>query len=70
MDAATARLEGSNLNDYEQNRRLRIGVAAYALTLAVGVVLVKLGVAPAWRLLLLVPFGAASNGIFMGMYRT
>ena len=68
MEAAVRRR--CNLTEADQNQRLRMGVIAFTLTLMVAVLLLKLGVGPAWRLLLFVPFGIASNGLFMGLFKT
>ena len=58
-----------NITDEEQNKRLRMGVVFFTVTLIVAVILLKLGVAPGWRALLFLPFLGASNGLFMGLFR-
>lgn len=50
--------------------RLRGGVVALAVALAIGVILVYLSVPWGYRLLLFVPFFVAANGFFQALYRT
>lgn len=60
----------SNLSPSCRARALRHGVAALAGALVLAVVLAKLGVPWAWRLLLIVPFYVAANGFLQGLYGT
>ena len=61
---------GGNLDACGTSRRLRFGVIALSLALALGVMLVKADVAWFYRALLLVPFYAAASGFYQGLYRT
>src|SRR5690242_18101939 len=65
MDSRTA----CNISDEEQNRRLRLGVIGFAITLTSVAVLMRLGVAPAYRLVLFVPFLASANAMYMGLFK-
>jgi len=67
MEAAL-HLAGNLVQD-EQNRRLRRGVLAFSFTLILAVVLLKLGLSPLVRTLLFIPFLAAANGVYMGLYK-
>jgi hypothetical protein len=58
-----------NITEDEQNRRLRMGVVFFTVTLVAAVVLLKLDVAAGWRALLFVPFFVAANGLFMGLFK-
>ena len=59
----------TNLPEAEQNRRLRMGVTAFTITLVLAVVLLKLGLPPLWRTLLFLPFRVAANGVYMGLFK-
>ena len=59
----------TNLPEAEQNRRLRMGVTAFTITLVLAVVLLKLGIPPLFRTLLFLPFLVAANGVYMGLYK-
>jgi hypothetical protein len=61
------RVEG-NIGEGPQNARMRGGVIAFVVAIAVSVVLVRSGLHPALRLLLLVPFFVAANGVYMGLF--
>ena len=67
MEATAKR--SCNITQEEQNKRLRMGVVFFSVTLILAVVLLKLDVAPGWRALLFIPFFGASNGLFMGLYK-
>jgi len=67
MEATAKR--SCNITEDEQNKRLRMGVIFFSVTLMVAVVLLKLDVSPGWRALLFLPFFGASNGLFMGLYK-
>ena len=60
----------SNLGPREQDRRLRLGVLASALSLGLAAGLVYSDVALGWRLLLVVPFLWAANFVAMGLLGT
>lgn len=60
----------SNLSPGCRARGLRYGVATLSGALVLAVVLAKLGVPWAWRLLLVVPFYVAANGFLQGLYGT
>ena len=66
---AWARPNG-NLSPLAASARLRHGVVALAVALALGVVLVELSVPAVWRLTLFVPFLFAASGFYQGLYRT
>jgi len=58
-----------NLAQEGQNRALRRGVLAFSFTLVLAVVLLKLGLSPVIRTVLFIPFLAAANGVYMGLYK-
>lgn len=60
----------ANLSPACSARGLRYGVVAVAAALISAVILAKLGVPWAARLLLLVPFYMAANGFLQGLYGT
>ena len=64
-----ARPQG-NLDVTGTTRRLRFGVIALAVALAIAVVMAKADVSTGYRLWLVLPFFAAANGFFQGLYRT
>lgn len=59
-----------NLGEHGQDLRLRGGVILGALSLILGVVLLKLGVPTALRAVLFVPCTSAASMVFMGLYGT
>lgn len=59
-----------NVSEASQARRLRVGVAAFAVALFVGIVMVKTDVAPIYRSLLILPFWIAGNGFFSAQFKT
>ncbi len=59
-----------NLSPGAASARLRAGVIALAVALALGVALVQLQVATPWRMALFVPFFFAASGFYQGLYRT
>jgi hypothetical protein len=59
-----------NLDAAGTTRRLRAGVMALAVALGIAVVMAKADVSVGYRLLLFLPFFAAANGFFQGLYRT
>jgi hypothetical protein len=65
----TARSTG-NLAPSCSARGLRFGLLSLTVALVSAVVLAKLGVPWAWRLLLIVPFFVAANGFLQGLYGT
>jgi hypothetical protein len=64
---ATLRGEG-NIGEGPRNARMRSGVIAFLVALALAVLMARFGVHPALRLLLVVPFFFATNGLTMGLY--
>lgn len=62
--------DGANIGSAGQNRRLRTGLVAFGIALTVAVVTMKLGVRPAVRGVLFVPFLAAANLIYQALFRT
>jgi hypothetical protein len=62
-----ARGEG-NIGEGPRDARLRRGVMAFLVALGVAVLLVRSGVHPALRLVLVAPFFMAANGLYMGLY--
>jgi hypothetical protein len=65
--ASAPRGEG-NIGAGPRDARLRRGVLAFVLALAVAVPLVRSGLHPALRVVLVVPFFMAANGLYMGLY--
>lgn len=59
-----------NLGCENQNKRLRSGVYAFAGSLGLAVLLLKLEVAPLYRLTLFIPFLFASIGVYQGLFKT
>jgi len=57
-----------NIGEGPQNARMRAGVIAFVVAIAVSVAMVRSGLHPALRLLLLVPFFFAANGVYMGLF--
>jgi hypothetical protein len=67
MAAVTSR---GNLESRAQETQLRIGLVALAVSLAVGSVLARGGVAPGYRLVAFLPFFMAAYGVLAALYRT
>jgi hypothetical protein len=59
-----------NLGCESQSNRLRGGVIMFALSLAIAVVMVKLGASGGYRAALFIPFLVATNGVYQGLYKT
>ncbi len=59
-----------NLTDDDSNRRMRNGVIMFAVSLAIGVIMVQTGINPLYRLLLILPFWAAANAFTSALYKT
>ncbi len=59
-----------NLADVNVARRLRFGIVALGLGLALAVTLERSGASPSLRWVLLVPFFLSANGFFQGMFQT
>jgi len=57
-----------NIGEGPRNARLQKGVMAFVVAMVVAVLLVRSGLHPALRLLLLAPFFAAANGLYMGLF--
>ena len=57
-----------NIGEGPRDARLRGGVMAFLVALVVSVLLVRSGLHPGLRLLLLAPFFVAANGLYMGLY--
>lgn len=66
---ASCSIQG-NLGCDNQNKRLRLGVFQFAISLVLAVVLLKLEVNPMYRLVLFLPFFGATNGIYQALYKT
>ena len=64
---ATLRGEG-NIGEGPRNARMRNGVLAFLVALGLAVLMTRFGVHPALRLVLVVPFFFATNGLTMGLY--
>lgn len=64
---AVPRGEG-NIGEGPQNARLRAGVLAFLVALALAVVMIRFGLPSALRLALLAPFFVAANGLYMGLF--
>ena len=64
---AAPRGEG-NIGEGPQNARLRAGVLAFVVALALAVAMIRSGFPAALRLALLVPFFVAANGLYMGLF--
>jgi hypothetical protein len=58
----------SNIGEGPRNARMRKGVLAFLVALALAVVMARLGAPLALRLVLVVPFWFAANGLYMGLY--
>ena len=63
-----ARAGAGNIGEGPRNARMRKGVLAFLVALGLAVLMARLGVHPAVRVLLVVPFFFASNGLYMGLY--
>jgi len=63
-------LDIQGVSETAASARLRHGVVALAVALALGVALVESGVPAIWRLTLFVPFFFAAAGFYQGLYRT
>jgi hypothetical protein len=57
-----------NIGEGPRNARMRKGVLAFLVALGLAVGMARLGVRPALRLVLVVPFWFAANGLDMGLY--
>ena len=57
-----------NIGEGPQNARMRGGVLAFLVALVIAVGMVRLGVHPALRLVLVAPFFVAANGLYMGLF--
>ncbi len=59
-----------NLSPGAANRRVRHGIVALAVGLAVAVLMQRYMLGWAWRGLLIIPFFAAGSGFLNGFYRS
>ncbi|MGC1376346.1 MAG: hypothetical protein WA821_08990 [Anaerolineales bacterium] len=59
-----------NISTEERLKRLRFGVIAFAVAIAILVVLMVTGVSSWWRLLLFLPFAGAGTGFFQWRDKT
>lgn len=66
MDACSI----GNLGDKAQNSRMRMGIVGVGVGLLSAVLLVQLGLPPAARLALFVPFFFGAFGAYQGLFRT
>jgi uncharacterized membrane protein len=57
-----------NIGAGPQSARMRMGVVAFLIALALAVLMVRWGAPPALRVALVVPFFFAANGLYMGLY--
>jgi hypothetical protein len=57
-----------NIGAGPRDARLRGGVVAFLVALVIAVLLVRSGWHPALRVALVVPFFAAANGLYMGLF--
>jgi hypothetical protein len=57
-----------NIGEGPQNVRMRGGVMAFLVALVLAVGMVRLGVHPGLRLVLVAPFFVAANGLYMGLF--
>ena len=62
--------QGTNLEQFGQNFRLRLGVMMLAIALVGTIAMVQGGLHRGWRLLLFLPFFMASSGAWQGLFRT
>jgi hypothetical protein len=61
------RAEG-NIGAGPQSARMRVGVVAFVIALALAVWMVRAGAPLPLRLALVLPFFAAANGLYMGLF--
>lgn len=59
-----------NLSAEAQTTRLRVGIAALGLALGLAVLMIEAGLSPVYRVLLIVPFAIATNGVTAGLFKT
>jgi hypothetical protein len=59
-----------NLESRAQDIQMRVGLVALAISLVVGTLLARSGVAMGYRALAFVPFFVASYGLLAALYRT
>ena len=59
-----------NIGPRERRKRLRFGLVAFAVTVAIGVLLIATGVRPLWRLPLFLPLFVAALGYFQAREKT
>lgn len=69
MATVGAAVEG-NVSESSQTLRMRVGVAAFAIGLVMGAILLKMDVAPIWRALVAIPFAFAGQGIASSVCKT
>jgi hypothetical protein len=68
MFVAMGRAVG-NLDAGAQNKQLRVGVVMIAVALAAGVLMLRLGVDPIYRVLLALPLFSGTYGVYAGLTR-
>lgn len=59
-----------NLGPVEQDRRLRMGVIWFAISLACAVLLAKKHVGSGLELIVVLPFFLSAYGLFQALYKT
>lgn len=60
----------ANIGPAERRKRVRVGIASFALAIVVASALIALGAARGWRLLALPPIWIGSLGLVQAMTRT
>jgi hypothetical protein len=60
----------ANISPLERKKRLRFGIQAFILTIAILGVLIALQVNPLWRLFLLLLFWSSTSGYFQAREKT
>jgi uncharacterized membrane protein len=65
---AAAPRGAGNIGEVPRDARLRRGVVAFLVALVMAVLMVRSGLHPALRLVLVAPFFVAANGLYMGLY--
>jgi hypothetical protein len=60
----------ANIGPRERRKRLGVGLVAFGISVALGAALIVAGVAPRWRLVLVLPLFVAALGYFQARAKT
>jgi len=60
----------ANISPLERKKRMRFGIIQFVISLVILGAMLAFDVNPLWRLLLILPFGAAAAGYFQATEKT